>query len=177
VNDLTTDRRSTHPDPTGSPGDQLTGTAPTPHHRTWTVTTATGHTTSGYLPPWAEYDPSRTDVPVEQLETTLADVAHWAWFSGQSMRIATDDGPGTNTVILDGSIDCHPFAENPDARIPVVNLQIIDDYFINNLNPDGLAVIAAKLRAQAEYLDHEVRPALIAARTDWATHHRDRSAS
>jgi hypothetical protein len=139
--------------------------------RTWTVATTTGHTTTGYLPPWAQHDPSRIDVPVDQLGMALADVSHCARFSGPSMPVADDDGPGTDTVILDGSIDCHPYAENPDARIPVVNLQITDDHWINNVSPEELAVVAAKLRAHAAYLDREVRPALIAARADWVAHH------
>jgi hypothetical protein len=171
VNTLTTPRHST---PTGSsdgqPTDTTTPTTLTASSRTWTVTTTTGHTTTGYLPSWATHDPSRTGVPVDQLGLVLADISHCARFSGPSMPIATDDGPGTDTVILDGSIDRHPYAENPDARIPVVHPQITDDHWINNVNPDELAVVAAKLRAHADYLDSEVAPALVAARADWAAH-------
>jgi hypothetical protein len=138
---------------------------------TWTIATTTGHTASGYLPPWAEEDPSQTAVPDDRLEKVLADTCHWADFSGRRIRVASDGGPGRDTVVLGGSIDHHPYAEDPQTRIPVVNLQINDDHWINDVNPDELAVIAAKLRAQADHLDHEVRPALSAARTDWAANH------
>jgi hypothetical protein len=141
------------------------------HTKTWAITTTSGHTTTGYLPPWAEQDPSQTAVPDQQLGKVLADICHYTEFSGQRMRAATDGGPGTDTVILGGSIDCHPYTDNPQTRIPVANLQIIDDHWIHNLDPWALATIAAKLHAQANYLNHEIRPALLAARTDWATHH------
>ncbi|WP_405584994.1 DUF6907 domain-containing protein [Streptomyces sp. NBC_01190] len=36
------------------------------------------------------------------------------------------------------------------------------------LDPDGLAEVAAQLRAQADRLDHEIRPQLVAVRADWA---------
>jgi hypothetical protein len=72
---------------------------------------------------------------------------------------------------LSGSIDCAPYSEDPTARLPVVNLQLVDDYWLHNLDPDQLGTIATQLRAQADHLDHEVRPALISAREDWTTHH------
>jgi hypothetical protein len=72
--------------------------------------------------------------------------------------------------VLWGSIDCIPYAEDPEPRIPVVNIAIIEDYWINDLDPDGLTELAARLRAQADRLENEIRPRLIAARTDWAHH-------
>ena len=138
---------------------------------TWAIATSTGDTVTGHQPTWAENNPSQTGVPPERLEIVLADICHYTDFSAQGIRVATHGGPGTFTGILGGSIDCHPYAQDPAPRIPVVNLQIIDDHWIHNLDPDQLAAITAKLRAQADYLDHEIRPALTAARTDWATHH------
>ena len=72
-----------------------------------------------------------------------------------------------------GSIDHHPYTGDVPitptsaAVLPVVNLQIIGDYWVHDLGPGQLAVIIGQLRAQADYLDHELRPALIAARADW----------
>ena len=141
--------------------------------RTWTVTTDTGLIVSGYLPSWAREDPSQTGMSVERLWKVLADICHWAEFPGQSVRVACDGGPGTDAVVLGGSIDHHPYAADvpitptPAAVLPVVNLQIIGDYWVHDLGPGQLAVIIGKLRAQADFLDHELRPALIAARADW----------
>ena len=99
---------------------------------------------------------------MDRLDKALADICHRAEFSAQGIRVATDDGPGTVMAVLGGSIDCHPYAGNPrsppSAGIPVANLQIIDDYWVHGLDPDQLADITAKLRAQADRLDHEIAP-------------------
>ncbi len=145
-----------------------------PRSRTWQVSTTSGHTTTGYLPAWAEDDPSQTGVSVGRFGKVLADICHSAVFSGQSMRVATDGSTGMDAVILGGSIEFHPYTGNPEATVtsagvPVAHLQIIEDYWMHDLDPWALATIAAKLRTQADYLDHQIRPALQAARADWAT--------
>jgi hypothetical protein len=139
--------------------------------RTWTIETTCGHTTTGYLPAWAEDDPSETGVPLERLGVSLADICHHAPFSGQLLPVSCDSSPGRPTVILFGSINCNPYDEDSELRVPVVNLQIVDDYWSNGLDPTALADVAAKLRAQADRLDHEILPALIAARADWNAQH------
>lgn len=159
-----------------SPGDHPTA-GPASGHKTWTVTTTSGRTVTGHLPAWANADPSRTGVPPERLGKVLADVCHWTDIPGQSVRAADDSGPGTDTVILGGSIHHHPYTDNaanpiPSAGLPAASIQIIDNHWINDLDPSALTTLAAKLRAQADHLDHEVRPALITARTNWAAAHR-----
>lgn len=155
-------------------GTQACVSASEAPRRIWTVTTVNGQDVIGYLPPWAEDDPSRTGVPVERLGKVLADVCHSARFSGQTVRASRTE---TDIVILGGSIDHHPYTDDPDlpvlsAGVPVAHLQIVDDHWVHDLDPWALGAIAAKLRAQADYLDHEVRPALTAARADWtAAHH------
>ena len=54
--------------------------------------------------------------------------------------------------------------------MPVVNIQVCLGRRILGLDPQELADIAVKLRAQADRLQDEVLPALIAAREDWAAH-------
>lgn len=49
-------------------------------------------------------------------------------------------------------------------------LRPLDDYWLHDLDPAQLATIATQLHTQADHLDHEVRPALIAAREDWTSH-------
>ncbi|WP_329131155.1 hypothetical protein OG552_09360 [Streptomyces sp. NBC_01476] len=128
--------------------------------RTWTITTTAGFTVEGYLPAWAEEDPSATGVPLDRLPVRLADIGHWTHFGGQPMRVRSPafESEGSSEreeQVFWGSIDCHPFAEDPDPREPVVSLAVIGDFWINDLDPDGLAEVAAQLRAQADRLDHE----------------------
>ncbi|MFC4034052.1 DUF6907 domain-containing protein [Streptomyces polygonati] len=143
---------------------------------TWTIATASGFTASGYLPAWATADPSETGVPLDLLQIRLADLNHYALFDGQPMQVRSPGcacAPGRvgESEIFRGSVDCNPYAEDPEPSVPVANIAIIEDFWINGLDPDGVAEIAAKLRAQADRLDHDIRPQLLAARADWAAHH------
>jgi hypothetical protein len=164
---------------------RTTMTAPRPHTDqptpfstpgSWTITTVNGVQTSGYLPAWAEDDPSEASVPLEMLSIRLADVSHRSFFEGQMMMVVAPDANGVadEEAVFEGSIDCNPYAEDPEARVPVVNIQVYLEHWILGLDPSGVTEVAAKLRAQADRLDHEVRPALIAARADWAAHHQPR---
>lgn len=144
--------------------------------RTWTIATTSGYTASGYLPPWADEDPSRTGVPLDRLSAALDDIRHHAAFDGQLLPVSPDGGPAKDTVVLSAAMVCDPCAEDPALRVPVVNLQLVDDYWMNGFGPDQLAGVAVTLRIQADYLDREVRPALVTARAQWAEYHGVREA-
>lgn len=142
---------------------------------TWTITTTDGTVNEGYLPDWAEDDPTEIDVPVEELPQRLALVNHRTFFEGPLMPVTAPDlwdGPQDEPV-LEGSIDCNPHDPDPRHRIPVANLQLAEGRWILGLDPQQLTEIATKLRAHADLLDQKIRPALVAARDDWAGRHRD----
>ena len=130
---------------------------------------------SGYLPEWAEDDPSEVGVPQEGLGTRLARISHRGCFDGTTMMLSRESkGPEPEEdAVFEGSIDCTPYADEPWARVPVVNIQVCLGTWILGLDPQGLAEVVAKLRAQADLLDLDVRPRLIAARQDWATRQPD----
>ena len=148
---------------------------------TWTITTVNGLEINGYLPEWAEDDPSETGVPQELLSARLAEVDHRNFFEGQMMPIVPDGADGADgaareeEAVFEGSIDCTPYAADPKSRVPVVNIQVYPGYWLYALDPTGVTEIAAKLRSQADLLDMKVRPALAAARADWTTHHPPRT--
>lgn len=157
------DSRAGHPVPFSTPGR-------------WTISTLNGLEVSGYLPDWAEDDPSEAHVLPSQLPLRLAQVEHRTFFEGQTVNLAkTPQGNiAEEEVVFGGSIDCTPFAADPLSRLPVANIQVCPTCWIVGLDPDGIADIAAKLRAQADHLEHEVRPALTAAREDWEARHPGR---
>lgn len=164
----------TGPGPDNPSHEQPAGTGagvPDGAGRRWSIVTTSGCTATGYLPGWAVEDPSATGVPPAGLHLAVSEVSHHAPFPGQRMPVTCDTGPAQEAEVFRGGIDCDPYAEGPEPPVPVVNLQIVDDYWVYGLNPEQLAGIAAKLRAQADRLDHAIRPALIAARTEWAAHH------
>ncbi|MFI1097096.1 ATP-binding protein [Streptomyces sp. NPDC020917] len=139
----------------------------------WTITTTEGIAITGHLPAWAEDDPTEVNVPPQELSRRLAMINHRAFFDGPTLPITAPDlwdGVEEDSV-LEGSIDCNPYDPDPGMRMPVVNLQVSVGRWILGLDPQRLSDIAARLRAHADVLDHKVRPALIAARDDWASHH------
>lgn len=138
----------------------------------WTITTDSGAATSGYLPAWAEDDPTEADVPLDQLPERLAGINHRNFFEGPMMPLtAPDVWEGVEEdAVFEGSVDCNPYDPDPGLRVPVVSLQVCVGRWILGLDPPGVAEVAAELRAHADFLDEKVRPALIAAREDWAAH-------
>jgi hypothetical protein len=139
----------------------------TPH---WQITTTSGYTVNGYLPQWAEDDPSAEGVELERLGVHLADIAHRAVFPGRALPVTGTDGPPEDTEVLAGVIDCHPYGEDPGPRLPVVHLHLVDDFWVLGLDPDALSHVAEQLHGQAAWLEAELRPRLIAARDDWDRH-------
>jgi hypothetical protein len=143
--------------------------------RRWTITTVNGITVSGYLPGWAEADPSRTGVAPERLPITLVDITHRRAFDGITLTAFTEGGTDKAHAVnaFQSEIQCHPCPdpELPDeSLIPVVNIQISPECWMTDLGPDELTHLAPQLRTLADRIDGEVLPALVAARADWEAH-------
>lgn len=143
--------------------------------RRWTITTTSGHTLTGYLPSWAEQDPSEEKLPIDHLAARLEDVHHFAEFGGPTLnrrRSGAGEGEPVEEPVLFGSIACIPYAEDPDPRIPTVSFNITTDCWLDHLGPEDIVDLADKFRAQADHLTYDVLPALVAARADWEAHAR-----
>ncbi|WP_328465583.1 DUF6907 domain-containing protein [Streptomyces sp. NBC_00448] len=148
--------------------------------RTWTIATDTGFSISGLLPPWATDDPSGHQLPVDRLGIALSDINHHQEICGQILKLTLqtpdDQGRDDAAPVFCGSIDCDPYATEPDLRVPVFNFHLVDDYRLEALGPDDITELATTFRAHADVLDHHVRPALVEARSDWARNDTHRSA-
>ncbi|WP_202234303.1 DUF6907 domain-containing protein [Actinacidiphila reveromycinica] len=143
-----------------------------PQARTWSITTESGATVRGHLPAWAEDDPSKTDLPDNNLQFRLADVTHYQAFPGQPMVINTPFGiEGGREIyeenVLRATITCTPHSPAPAHRVPTATIVVVEDCVMEDLDPQGVADVAAKLRVQAKRLD-QVAQQLADARADWA---------
>ena len=139
--------------------------------RTWAISTTTGYTTRGHLPAWADDDPSATGVAPERLGTELTDVLHCTTFGGQLLRAcprALD--PGEGSVALTPYLQCAPYAEEPERRVPLLNLQLAGDLWLTNLDPQGALEVAEQFEDFVNVLREKAVPAVMAARTEWAAH-------
>jgi len=124
---------------------------------------------SGYLPGWAEDDPSSTGVPMGRLALELSDMTHEAFFGGQLMRVCPGGwDPGADTAVLGAVMQCRPFDVVP--AVPLVSVQLLDDFWVTDLDPTGVVDVAERFRSFADLLVHTVAPALTSARRDWAEH-------
>jgi hypothetical protein len=146
--------------------------SPAASTRTWVVTTSSGEAVSGYLPGWAEHDPSTMDVAMGRLPAVLADITHHADLGGLIMPVARAQEPAQNAPVLAVSIQCKPFPEDGDPHIPVVNVQVTDDFWISDLDPAAVTDLGQRLRTLGERLVTTVAPTLATARTDWTHRHR-----
>lgn len=140
--------------------------------RTWIISTTNGETMSGYLPAWAEEDPSKSDVAPDQLAVELSDITHEAAFGGQFMRVCPGaQDPGVDTAMLIALMQCIPFVgDDTETRLPLVNVQVVDDLWITDLDPSGVLEVAEKFRSFADLLVDTVAPSLSAARAEWTEH-------
>ncbi|WP_405592899.1 DUF6907 domain-containing protein [Streptomyces sp. NBC_01190] len=137
----------------------------------WLISTGSGREIRGYLPPWAERDPSADRVPDEVLAVRLEDVNHFYVTDG-AMALGvrfygggSGDGDGGSPVVRDavilwGSIDCDPYAGDPAVRVPVFNLHLTDESCMPGMSPEDLTAFAEVLRAHADYLRFDVAPKL-----------------
>ncbi|WJD99737.1 DUF6907 domain-containing protein [Streptomyces antimycoticus] len=138
---------------------------------TWTITTTDGQTVTGYLPSWAEADPSEKDLDPARLPLQLADLAHVARFDGAPLRVFSPGYEGFKGGVFEeavfaATLDVHPYDDEPVRRQPTVNLEVVQDHWIENLGPDELADVIAKVRAQMDRLD-DVHARLVQARAEW----------
>ncbi|MEW1866452.1 hypothetical protein AB0399_39790 [Streptomyces sp. NPDC088194] len=165
-----------HPAQAPQPADAVEQPKPWSTPGSWTITTTSGFATSGYLPDWAEDDPSEAGVPLDQLPLRLGGINHRNFFEGPMMPLTATNSrdDAEEDAVFAGSIDCNPYDTAIRLRVPVVNIQVSPGHWILGLEPQELADIASKLGAQADLLQDEVLPALIAAREDWSAHHPER---
>jgi hypothetical protein len=157
--------------PDALPEDEATTVAP---GGTCTFALANGSSVSLYRPAWAEGDdPSEDNLTPDELRMHLEDLHHAR--SYKALRVDAANLQQTKgryrgpAAILCPQLDVRPYSDDLAERIPTVSVEISEgsDDWIENLDPAGVADLAAKLRAQAAVLDQAARD-LTAARADWA---------
>jgi DNA-binding XRE family transcriptional regulator len=139
--------------------------------RTWAVTTVSGVTVRGHLPGWADEDPSRDGVLPALLGTALADVVLEADAGGLILPVVHGQSSPEQAAVLAVTFVCKPFGQDDEPRVPVAEVQIVDDFWLKDLDPQGITDLGERLRTLGHLLVHQVGPALAAARADWARHH------
>jgi hypothetical protein len=136
----------------------------------WTITTTDGETVRGYLPDWAQDDPSRSGVRPDRLHLALADIELETNLRGLILPVAFGQAPAEATPVLAVTIGCKPFGEDDEPRTPTARVQIVDDFWIDDLGPDDLADLGRQLRTLGDFLVTTAKSVLETARADWERH-------
>ncbi|WP_307795341.1 helix-turn-helix domain-containing protein [Actinacidiphila acididurans] len=144
---------------------------PTAKARSWAVTTTSGLTVRDHLPDWADSDPSRDGVRPEHLDAVLADVVLETDTGGLILPVVHGQDPAEQAAVLAVTLTCKPFGQSDEPRIPVADVQLVDDFWLKGLDPQGITDFGQRLRTLGHALIHQVGPALEAARADWSRHH------
>lgn len=139
--------------------------------RAYALTTTDGLTVRDHLPDWAETDPSSDEVGPGQLGAVLADVVLEADAGGLVLPVVHGQDPAEQAAVLALTIMCKPFGQEDEPRIPVVDVQLVEDFWLKGLNPQGVRDFGQRLRALGDLLVDQVAPNLEAARADWSRHH------
>lgn len=76
------------------------------------------------------------------------------------------NGTPENMRVLSATLNMLPFAESIALRAPHVSVEVVQDEWIEGLDPDGLATVIGTLRERLEHLER-MQGRLEVARAEW----------
>ncbi len=76
------------------------------------------------------------------------------------------NGTPENMRVLSATLNMLPFAESIALRAPHVSVEVVQDEWIEGLDPDGLATVIGTLRERLEHLE-QMQGRLEVARAEW----------
>lgn len=76
------------------------------------------------------------------------------------------NGTPENMRVLSATLNMLPFAESIALRAPHVSVEVVQDEWIEGLDPDGLATVIGTLRERLEHLE-QMHGRLEVARAEW----------
>jgi hypothetical protein len=134
---------------------------------TWSfINKVTGEKQSVTCMPGCDLDPSKnTDRPVHPEDICCQASGTTA---GLPLYGPMCDGRTPEEFrVLAWQIDLHPFSTKVARRLPHVNIEAIDDHWIEDLDPDALATVIGQLQEQVDSL-RAAHAQLVEARADYA---------
>lgn len=120
--------------------------------RTWTFTSrVTGQKETFTCMPGCDIDHAK-DV---ETPTAPEDICCITW--GESIELpvlgSLCNGSGAEEFcVLSWQIDMHPFSVKMGQRLPHVNIEVLDDQWIEDLDPDALVTVIGQLQKQVDSL-------------------------
>jgi len=96
----------------------------------------------------------------------------WCWFWDESLTLpVNENGEPEEFRVLSTVIKVEPWAPAIAHRLPFAVIELVDDHFIDGLDPDGLATV---IRTLSDRLDQmrETHARLVAVRAEYMTRTR-----
>ncbi|MCX4541442.1 hypothetical protein [Streptomyces sp. NBC_01565] len=83
-------------------------------------------------------------------ETPIHPEDVWCCTASEDVYLPITEGPGNveQFRVLSAFIRQEPFSRNMHERVPHAQVEIVDDHFMESLDPDGLATVILTLEAQ-----------------------------
>ncbi|MEW2253708.1 hypothetical protein [Streptomyces sp. NPDC047869] len=75
----------------------------------------------------------------------------WCWFWDESLTLPVNaSGEPEEFRVLDTVIKVEPWSQKVAERLPFAVIELVDDHFIDGLDPDGLETVISTLAARVE---------------------------
>ncbi|MFG2299442.1 DUF6907 domain-containing protein [Actinacidiphila glaucinigra] len=94
----------------------------------------------------------------------------WCQTNGKDVMLPINvTGTSESYRVLRMTMNCIPFSSKMSERLPHVTIEMIDDHWIDGLDPDGLATVISTLSSQLDRL-REAHATLIDVRAEYRRH-------
>ncbi|MEV7976219.1 hypothetical protein [Streptomyces sp. NPDC086519] len=88
---------------------------------------------------------------VEDVEHPVFPEDVWCWFWDESLTLpVTENGSPEEFRVLSTVIKVEPWSGKVSERLPFAVVELVDDHFIDGLDPDGLETVINTLAARVE---------------------------
>ena len=133
--------------------------APSPSPRSWLRKIAGGGQIIEACPSYC------TDSHFNDDRTYLADLSHGTYFAGVELPVFDAEHGTRLAPVLSGRINIDPYSSDPRRNVPHMDLEPWQDEVMECLDPEEVAAVIAKVRAQCDRLE-ELHAQLVAARAE-----------
>ncbi|AVH59970.1 hypothetical protein C4B68_34015 [Streptomyces dengpaensis] len=91
----------------------------------------------------------------------------WCWFWSDPLTLPVNEhGTPEEFKVLDTVVKVEPWSPKIAERIPFAVIELVDDMFIDGLDPDGLATVIRTLSDRLEQM-RETHARLVAVRSEY----------
>jgi hypothetical protein len=91
----------------------------------------------------------------------------WCWFWGEGLTLpVNENGTPEEFRVLSTVIKVEPWSEKLAERLPFAVVELVDDHFIDGLDPDGLATVIRTLSQRLETM-RETHARLVEVRAEY----------